>query len=177
MNFKLQMYGVSRFGELVKLLLLVCFAVGLLTSGSILYSQDELPTEESELILPSDNHTLSSESPNKPGAENVSGKLVWVYVLLGVTGVLAWAFVKRGKASIFGKKFQGSSSIQITETKSLGNRQYIMVAEVSGERVLLSGGPNGVQHLCKLKDSSELAFPDIEGPNLDHVTEETGEGA
>lgn len=47
-------------------------------------------------------------------------------------------------------------NLKIVESKSLGNRQFLLVVAYQQEKVLLGVYPNGMQFLCRLPSSENL---------------------
>jgi flagellar protein FliO/FliZ len=55
--------------------------------------------------------------------------------------------------------------LHIREMKSLGGRQFLVVAEYEGRRMLLGVCPGRIEHLCELPAVAvEPEFPKIEPP-------------
>ncbi len=81
-------------------------------------------------------------------------KIFRVVGFLGVLAAIAFffnRFITSRKTSLASIKKNG---ISISETKSLGNKQFLAVAEYEGERFLLGISPNQIQFLSKLNLSS-----------------------
>lgn len=73
-------------------------------------------------------------------------------LLLGSAG--AWFLVKRRAAGPLGSA-KGDRKIQIEETRSLGNRQYLVVADYEGSKFLIGVTPGQIQMLAPLKSSQK----------------------
>ncbi|OHE72844.1 MAG: hypothetical protein A2Y14_02265 [Verrucomicrobia bacterium GWF2_51_19] len=70
-------------------------------------------------------------------------------------------YLKRGNFRLRNRE----NRLQITETKMLGNRQFLLVAEYGNQRILLGVSPSGIQHLCYLEsESTEKDFPELKSP-------------
>ncbi len=70
---------------------------------------------------------------------------VAVYAVLIVGGGLAlWRFLRRSGPRLSSSSERG---IELCRTRPLGNRQYLVVAQVEGHRMLLGVGPGFITHL------------------------------
>jgi len=78
---------------------------------------------------------------------------VIVALLLAAGGV--WVLVQRRKAGPGGGR--GGRKLQIDETKPLGNRQYLVVADYNGKKFLLGVTPGRIQMLAPLEISAAAA--------------------
>ena len=76
---------------------------------------------------------------------------------LGILSVIAFVFTRfyKGK-NIIPSSSKGFGKIKIADTHSLGNRQFLVVAEYGCEQHLLGVSPNGIQHLTSLKKAGEV---------------------
>jgi flagellar biogenesis protein FliO len=80
-----------------------------------------------------------------------------IFRVIGFLGVLAGAafflnrFVSTRRKSLNSLNKEG---ISISETKSLGNKQFLVVAEYKGESFLLGISPSQIQFLSKVKSFS-----------------------
>jgi len=76
---------------------------------------------------------------------------------LGILSVLAYLFTKFYKGrNIIRASSKHPGKIQIADTHSLGNRQFLIVAEYDGEKHLLGISPNRIQHLTSLKKAHKV---------------------
>lgn len=66
----------------------------------------------------------------------------------------AWFLIKRRSAGPLGGA-KGERRIQIEETRSLGNRQYLVVADYEGSKFLIGVTPGQIQMLASLKSSQK----------------------
>lgn len=89
--------------------------------------------------------------------------LFWLYgfLFLGV-GFFAYKFWKRGALVRSNSK---QSKLKVLEMRMLGNKQFLLVVEYDGRRMLLGVSPGIIQHICSLDDTSEV-FPEPP-PNTD----------
>jgi len=82
-------------------------------------------------------------------------RLMWVVVFITIT--LYVYFHLRHGINISKKKDKASKKLLILETRSLGNRQFLMVVAYKKEKFLLGIHPNGIQFLSKINDKNEDA--------------------
>jgi len=94
----------------------------------------------------------SSPAERAPAA----GGRSWSFVLgtLAVVTGGAWYWVKRRGAGPLGLA-RGERKIQIEETRSLGNRQYLVVAEYEGSKFLIGVTPGQIQLVSPLPPATE----------------------
>ncbi len=79
-----------------------------------------------------------------------------VFGFIGLLCASAYFLSIYSKKRRMGMNFSKSEKILVAETCSLGNRQFLMVAQCGDERHLLGVSPNSINHLAKLGDSSVL---------------------
>jgi flagellar protein FliO/FliZ len=82
-----------------------------------------------------------------PNEHDSSRSLILVVAFLLAAGGV-WVLVKRRKAGPGGGR--GGRKLQIDETRPLGNRQYLVVADYDGEKFLLGVTPGRIQMLTPL---------------------------
>lgn len=77
---------------------------------------------------------------------------VYAVLLLG-GGVAVWRYLRRA-----GPRLSSSAAggIELCRTRSLGNRQYLVVAQVEGKRLLLGVGPGFISNLTELSPETDL---------------------
>jgi len=82
--------------------------------------------------------------------------VLFLVMLCAILGF--WYYSKKGGMGMSLKKMAMSSELRIRETKSLGNRQFLVVVEYGEQRMLLGVAPGMINHLCYLEASEpELA--------------------
>lgn len=79
-------------------------------------------------------------------------KIIGFLVLLSGGACLLVRFLKGGSLQGLGLGLAKAkaSQLQIKETRLLGNKQFLLVVEYEGQKMLLGTSPNGLQYLCKL---------------------------
>ena len=97
-------------------------------------------------------------------SENASGLLqIFVYLCL-LIGVLAGGlYFFRNGFSFLQKKAGAVKKLEISETRMLGNRQFLVVAEYEGKKVLIGVCPGRIDYICRLDrgDSDEEQFAEM----------------
>lgn len=81
--------------------------------------------------------------------------LMFLVILTGLTyGVVH--FARKGKINLGAlKAYSADEHLVVSETRMLGNRQYLMVVEYGAQKMLLAVTPGNVQHLCFLETPYE----------------------
>jgi flagellar protein FliO/FliZ len=89
--------------------------------------------------------------PAKPdlGREHDGSRSLVLIVALALAAAGVWILVQRRKAGPAGGR--GGRKLQIDETRPLGNRQYLVVADYDGKKFLLGVTPGRIQMLTPLE--------------------------
>ena len=105
----------------------------------------DAPRETGEIIYPKNSPErradLKEPSTGKP----------WVMVIaLALAAAGVWVFVQRrqGGGALVNR---GPRKLQIDETRPLGNRQYLVVADYQGKKFLIGVTPGQIQMLTPLE--------------------------
>ena len=110
-----------------------------------------------------------------------AGDLLWLWAkviaflaFLGSGALLLNHFYKRKR---FGVRVNATGKIHLADTCSLGNRQFLVVAEFEKERHLLGVSQNAINHLSQLKDANaaENDFEKVLG-SAEESGDHAGEG-
>ena len=92
-----------------------------------------------------------SQAPAAPGGRRdepgLSGLATSSFVLLGVCGA-GWFLLRRGSRFALGGR--SPRKLVVSESRSLGNRQFLVVVEYECERMLLGVTPGKIDYLCPL---------------------------
>jgi len=94
----------------------------------------------------------------KPEGGSTVQLSLYLALLLGL--LAGGAYLLRNGFTIFQPKLKGERKLQISETRMLGNRQFLVVAEYEGRKLLLGVCPGRIDYL------STLAGPEPEFPNI-----------
>jgi flagellar protein FliO/FliZ len=113
-------------------------AVALLVGASA-----ALAADDSKIIFPSGNATTTAPAPTVGGAAS-SMTLILAVALAAVGGWLVWRNRRAGGFAHAGR------NLNIEETRSLGNRQYLVVASYEGKKFLLGVCPGRIDMLSPL---------------------------
>jgi len=147
MNFK-PITSVTRW------LLVVIGCVVLATAQPMSAAPNETPVPAEPLsgqtiIYP--KNTADAAKTDSAREHDSSKSLILVVALLLAAGGV-WVLVQRRKTGPGGGR--GGRKLQIDETRPLGNRQYLVVADYDGQKFLLGVTPGRIQMLTPLKDDA-----------------------
>ena len=80
---------------------------------------------------------------------------LWIRVIafIGILGASAYFLSQYAKKKRFRVNQVEVGKIVIADTRSLGNRQFLMVAQYGNEKHLLGVSSGSINHLAKLNDS------------------------
>lgn len=129
--------------------LFVVVGCAVLETAQPMHAAEPVATDRAgdTLLYPSGNGA-SSEAVAAP--TSAAGSATWVFVILvGMGAGVVW-YVRRRRPSVPGRR----GTIQIEDTRALGNRQFLVVASCDGRRFLLGVAAGGIQLLSPL-DSLE----------------------
>jgi flagellar protein FliO/FliZ len=116
--------------------------------GSALLVQVACAADENQVIVPASAPAASAASaPASGGFGQIS--LLMGIALAGVGGWLVWR--GRGGSSVLREK----SQLTLSETRSLGNRQYLVVASYENKKFLLGVCPGRIDVIAPLHDTVE----------------------
>lgn len=73
---------------------------------------------------------------------------VYFFLLLGI--LAAGLFFFRNGFSFLQVKNKSERKLEISETRMLGNRQFLVVAQYEGKRMLIGVCPGRIDYLCNL---------------------------
>jgi flagellar protein FliO/FliZ len=107
------------------------------------------PIDENQVIVP--NATLPKSAPSGV-APTGSGALTMVAVL-ALAGVGAW-LLWRGRTGGMAQFNRTARQLVIEETRSLGSRQYLVVATYQDRKFLLGVCPGRIDFLAPLSDAT-----------------------
>jgi flagellar protein FliO/FliZ len=112
-------------------------AIGLALAASA-FAQDKL-------IYP--RNVVPPDAPATPRATGVSGSLLFLAIgAAAAGGWLLWR-QRRGPAGFAGRE---SRKLAVAESRALGNRQYLVVADYDGRKFLIGVCPGRIDMLAPL---------------------------
>jgi flagellar protein FliO/FliZ len=123
----------------------VVFALGLITAVA-----SAAPSDQNEIIVP--NTTLAKTAAPASGSAAGSFTAVAVILLAGVGGWLVW----RNRSGGITALTRTPRQLVIEETRSLGNRQFVVVAAYQDKKFLLGVCPGRIDFLAPLSDSTPM---------------------
>ena len=150
MNF-LPITSVTRW------LLVVIGCVVLATTQPMSAASDDASAPVAPLSGQTVIYPKTAVDPSKPVVPNEhdsSRSLILVVAFLLAAGGV-WVLVKRRKAGPGGSR--GGRKLQIDETRPLGNRQFLVVADYDGKKFLLGVTPGRIQMLTPLESDGGQA--------------------
>ena len=106
-------------------------------------------SDETKIIYP--KKAVDPAKPGLTGDHDSSRSLVFVVALLLAAGGV-WVLIQRRKSGPGGGR--NLRRLQIDETRPLGNRQYLVVADYDGKKFLLGVTPGRIQMLTPLDASA-----------------------
>lgn len=104
-----------------------------------------IAADDSRIIFPSGGTKSAAPAAGGTGTAN----LVTLVVALVIGGIGAWYFWRNRKA---GAMTRQGHALAIDETRSLGNRQYLVVASYEGKKFLLGVCPGRIDLLAPLNE-------------------------
>jgi flagellar protein FliO/FliZ len=103
------------------------------------------PLGPDAIVYPKNTATDPKPAPTR---DSDSSRPFILAIALLLAGTGAWILIKRRKAGVLGGR--GQRKLQIDETRPLGNRQYLVVADYEGKKFLLGVTPGQIQMLSPL---------------------------
>jgi flagellar protein FliO/FliZ len=94
--------------------------------------------------------------PVKPAGDGSFQLAIYFVLLVSLLG--GGVYVMRNGLSFLQPKPKGPRKLDVTETRMLGNRQFLIVAEYEQRKMLIGVCPGRIEYLCTLS-GSEPDFP------------------
>lgn len=109
------------------------------------------PGKTEEVITPSANAAAQAEKAASPDAQyKVSGPALIAIAAIILLG--GYILIRRAKGNLSSRLSQtAKGAIEICRTRSLGGKQYLVVIQVEGKRMLLGVGPSFITKLTELE--------------------------
>ena len=85
--------------------------------------------------------------------------LVYLFLLIGL--VAGGMFFMRNGFAIFQPKLKGDRKLNIAETRMLGNRQFLVVAQYEDRKMLIGVCPGRIDYLCTLEGKGDETFSTV----------------
>ena len=117
-----------------------------------------------QVAPPSSDTATATPLPYKAG-DGGSIQLV-IYLVLLMALFAGGAFLLRNGFTLFQPKMKGERKLAITETRMLGNRQFLVVAAYEDRKILIGVCPGRIDYLCTLA-GGEPEFPNIASEKID----------
>lgn len=103
--------------------------------------------------------TPATYPPHAP-AGGTAQLAIYFVLLLALLG--GGVYVMRNGLGFLQPKPKGPRKLEITETRMLGNRQFLIVAEYEQRKMLIGVCPGRIDYLCTLS-GAEPEFPKLSG--------------
>ena len=102
--------------------------------------------------------TAVAPLPHKAGDSSTFQLTIYLALLLALFA--GGAFLLRNGFTLFQPKIKGERKLEISETRMLGNRQFLVVAAYEDRKILLGVCPGRIEYLCTLA-GAEPEFPNL----------------
>ncbi len=109
--------------------------------------------QTNEIIVPS-----ASTSPSAPVTSSSGGIQLAIYLCLLVALLGGGSYFLKNGFNFLPPKNKGTRKLNVAETRMLGNRQFLVVAEYEGRKMLLGVCPGRIELLSDLGDRTEETF-------------------
>jgi flagellar protein FliO/FliZ len=134
------------FTSVTRWLLVVIGCVVLATAQPMSAAE---PTPPDKIIYPKGSPEKPAEMPTSP---KDSGRSYTLIIALVLAAAGAWILFQRRQGA--GLISRGPKKLQIEETRALGNRQYLVVANYEGRKMLIGVTTGQIQLLARLDDGA-----------------------
>jgi flagellar protein FliO/FliZ len=125
-------------------------AVASIAAIALTASAYAAPTNDEEVIVPNKAATANVPAPGATGSGPLT--VVGVIVLAGAGGWILW----RARAGNLNQLSRTPRKLAVEETRSLGNRQFLVVASYQDKKFLIGVCPGRIDLLSNLSDSSSV---------------------
>ena len=115
---------------------------------------DSVKETKPSLYEPQNPLTIETDKSQKPFSTSTLALQAVFYLIVLAGGALLATYIYKKRRLGF-KSGQGQA-LQILETRMLGNRQFLVVAEYGKQRMLLGVGPGFIKHLAFLNEQDEI---------------------
>lgn len=117
-----------------------------ITLGSLFLASLAFAADDSKIIFPAGSPQAAAPASSGAGAANT----VTVIVALLIAGFGAWWYLRNRKTAGIARE---GRALAIEETRSLGNRQFLVVASYENKKFLLGVCPGRIDLLAPLHDT------------------------
>lgn len=106
--------------------------------------------EPAQKVTPTTPQAVPNPVPLTFKSDTGSSSQISLYLGLMLALVGGGFFFLRNGVAIFQPKLKGERKLNINETRMLGNRQFLVVAQYEDRKVLLGVCPGRIDYLCTL---------------------------
>ena len=103
---------------------------------------------------------VAEDAPMAFNAGGSSTPQLAIYLVLLLALFAGGAYLLRNGFTLFQPRMKGVRKLEISETRMLGSRQFLVVAEYEDRKILLGVCPGRIDYLCTL-GGSETEFPSV----------------
>ncbi len=131
----------------------ICCVAFALCLGSRVTAEDK--PKDDKVIYPRTT-TAQAATAESPGTNSSGSNTLLLIVAVGAAGAGGWLMwrQRRTPAGVAGRD---ARKLAVSETRSLGNRQYLVVADYDGRKFLLGVCPGRIDLLSPLEESPPAA--------------------
>lgn len=97
-------------------------------------------------------------TPNSPAMSSGSGIQLAIYLCLLVALLAGGSYFLKNGFNFLQPKNKGARKLNVAETRMLGNRQFLVVAEYEGRRMLLGVCPGRIELISELGSKADDSF-------------------
>jgi flagellar biogenesis protein FliO len=102
---------------------------------------------------------LGNQAPAPAASQSTGGMLQLTIYLVLIGGMLIGGlYLTRGGFANLMQRSKGDKKLQISESRTLGNRQFLVVAEYEGRKMLLGVCPGRIDYLSTLAAGGDETF-------------------
>lgn len=121
----------------------------LLLLGALAFAPAAMAADEEKVFVPGSSRVGSEVKSEGPSLNSIS-----LILGLALAGVGGWLVLRNRRGTPVGRD---QRSLAVDETRSLGNRQYLVVASYEGRKFLIGVCPGRIDMLAPLDGSAAMA--------------------
>jgi flagellar protein FliO/FliZ len=112
------------------------------------------PVNDDEVIVPKSSAASNANAPTPAATGSGPLTIVGVLVLAGAGGYMLW----RARVGGLNQLSRTPRKLSVEETRSLGNRQFLVVASYQDKKFLIGVCPGRIDLLSALPSTAEVEF-------------------
>jgi len=134
-------------------------AIAALAALPFAYASAIDPNQTEQVLTPSAKAAAQAEkaTASADAKRDISGPALVAIAAIIILG--GYFFIRRARTGLGGRLAQTSKgAIEICRTRALGGKQYLVVVQVEGKRMLLGVGPSFITKLTEL-EAEDFSIP------------------